>query len=319
MGLDTLPEFNMTDQSDLRSQVRVAIGKRRGLSQAGAAREIGVSTTVLSQWINEKYDGDNAAVETKVTNWLSSLETSAATRAASTARSAYVETETARAVITRLTMAQMAPTISVIAGAPGVGKTRTARHYAETNANVHLITLDPMTRSVNNVLCRTLEIVGVDERNTRKMGVSLGQQLAHRRALLIYDEVQHATDGALDMIRSLHDQYEIGVALMGNHGQFARTSTGGATTAFAQFFSRIGARMVLSKANPADVDILLDDWGIEDAQSRRLLHQIAAKPYALRGMDKTLTMASIIGGGAPITHDLLRAAWSQVDASKVAP
>jgi len=40
------------------------------VSQAQVAREAGVSTSALSQWMGGNYKGDNDALETKIEKWL---------------------------------------------------------------------------------------------------------------------------------------------------------------------------------------------------------------------------------------------------------
>ena len=53
---------------------------------------------------------------------------------------------------------------------------------------------------------------------------------------------------------------------------------------------------------------MLEAWGVQDAEARALLAEIAGRPGALRMLTKTLRLAAMATGGKP---DLkaVRAAW----------
>lgn len=286
---------------------------RRSLSQAKAAKAIGISPTALSQWINGKYNGDVVAVTGKIEAWLDQLEQADKAAGAFAHRNIFVQTETTRDIVNRLRLAQATPDMTIIAGVPGVSKTQSARHYAATNPHVYLVTVDPMTRTHMNLLRDVCDTVGSQVTNTARLRHGLEEKLAGTPSLLIFDECQHCDKMSLDMIRSLHDRLQVGIALLGNHGFFARTNAGSKTSDFGQFFSRIGSRKMIHGPTPADVDFLLDEWKIEEPKCRRFLAGIAGKSYALRGMAKTVQMAGVLANGGKVDLPVLKAAWSQVD------
>ena len=135
-----------------------------------------------------------------------------------------------------------------------------------------------------------------------------------RGGLLIIDEAQHLSPEAHDLIRAIHDDADIGVALLGNEAIHTRLEGDGKRERFAQLTSRIGVRMSKPKALRSDIDALLTAWEIEGAAERALLHAIARKPGALRLMSKTLKLAHMMAAkqGTPLSAPLIRAAFSNV-------
>jgi DNA transposition AAA+ family ATPase len=138
-------------------------------------------------------------------------------------------------------------------------------------------------------------------------------------ALVIVDEAQHLTSEALDQLRSIHDEAECGLALLGNATVFGRLEGGSRSADFAQLFSRVGVRLT-AKPKTGDADALIDAWGIQDRAMRDFLRVIAKKPGALRGMTKTLKLAHILAGAErqAVTPEHLSMAWSQLGNVSVA-
>lgn len=304
----------MVDPTDLRARV-VEARERLGLSQNALASRMGFSASVLSQWLKGSYGGDVAGVEAKVRNWLDGLDNASVRAVQAMADPGFVETPTARRMLGLLERAHHGPDIVVIAGAPGVSKSSVAEHYAQRRGSVWIATMDPSLRSPNDLLREACHVCGVDERSPTQLRYAFAERVRATRGLLIIDECQHLTKPALDMARSFHDRHGIGVCLMGNHGFFAGTAASSRTDGFAQFFSRIGARMLVSGASAEDVDALLDAWRIEERESRVFLHRVAGKMGALRSVRKTLNNAVAIaaddGNALGIGH--LKAAWTTLN------
>jgi DNA transposition AAA+ family ATPase len=152
--------------------------------------------------------------------------------------------------------------------------------------------------------------VGVREPTPSRRSATLMERVRGSGGLLIVDEAQHLSSGALDQLRTIHDLTKIGVAVAGNSEVFARIDGDGRKGLFAQFRSRIGMRLTRGKPLAADVEAMLDASGVTGAGERRLLRVVANKPGALRGVSKTLRVAHILaaGEGVPMTEAHLRAA-----------
>jgi len=305
----------MSNPDDVRDRVRTAMAER-GLSQKDAAAQVGaMSPATLNQWLKGVYVGDNAAVEGKLLRWLDAVAARRALVSATLDAPGFQRTETAERVWALLAQAQHGPDITVFAGAPGIGKTMTAEAYRAASPNVWLVTLDPELRSPHALLTEMCEAMGLPGKDPNGKRRAIGERVAGTGGLLVVDEGQHAGRPALDMLRSLHDRYAIGVCLLGNYGLYAGTSAASSRDGFAQFFSRVGARGRSQGSTKRDVDVMLDAWGFEDLHVRTFLHQIAGKAWALRGLRKTLGVAKAMaeGRGETLALPHMRAAWVQLN------
>jgi DNA transposition AAA+ family ATPase len=307
---DTLHETDPAHTPDIREAVRAAL-KADGLTQQQAARRIGFTPPVLSQWLSGTYKGDVPKMDEQARRWLDSREAAAAIPAAR--QIGFVRTETAERLWAMFEQAQGVPSIVVCAGAPGIGKTTTARAYAASRPNVWMVTLDPMTVSPSQLLTEIAEVMGVPVGATNSLRNRIGARLEGSGGLIILDEANHVTNTkSLDMIRSLFDRYGIGIALVGNYGLFAATTAPNKTHGMAQFFRRVTKRAKFEQPSARDIAVILDAIGIEGAEERKFLSLIATKPWGLGGVQNTLYEAGTLalGEGVPMAIRHLRTAWS---------
>lgn len=304
-----------TSEQDLRALVRgrLTAGK---LSQSAAAREVGISASTLSQWLNDSYPGDVAEVEVKVARWLRAQQARASTMDMLPAAPGWVETPLARQVYGTLSWAQVCGDIVVCFGAAGLGKTVTAARYRDENPSVWVATMTPASAQVVTALTEIAIALGVEALGGGAAALhrAICRKLRNTRGLLIIDEAQHLGIPALDQIRSIHDACEIGVAYVGNEGLYTQMSTGRHSTSLDRLFSRIGKRAKLPKAGARDVDLLASAWGVPAGECRRQLQAIAAKPGALRGLAKVLRRASAYAAAAQraICCEDVGAAWAEI-------
>ncbi|MCC5811176.1 MAG: AAA family ATPase [Ectothiorhodospiraceae bacterium] len=306
--------LNQTEQT-LQATVR-AVMDAEGLSLSGLSQLTGVGKTRLSQWLKDKYPGDNAAIETDIRRWLESREAASALEGQMPAAPDWVETPSARAVLSALSFAQMAEAVSVVYGGAGVGKTTTIRRYRQQAPNVWVVTATPAVSAPGPILTRIAQALGI--RTTGAVHVieaNIIERVRETRGLLVIDEAQHLTHRALDAIRSIHDAAGIGLALVGNEIVYSQLTGGSRSVGFAQLFSRVAKRVRLSRAKDTDVTALLAAWGIEDKEARQLCLGIGRRPGALRGLSQTLRLASMFalesGAGRPgVEH--IRDAWQDL-------
>lgn len=294
---------------DLRDQVRAALDAG-GLSQTAAAKLIDISGAALSQWLGDKYAGDNAAVDGKVTRWLAARGVAAA--APRPRRITFQRTDTAERLWAMFEQAQHVPSIVVCAGVPGIGKTTTARAYAKATPNVWLVTLDPLATTPALVLHEIADVMGVPVGSSTTLRNRLGQRLEGSGGLIIFDEAQNLPAKSLDMVRSLFDRYGIGIALVGNYGLFGGTSVPSRTHGLAQFFRRVVKRAKFERPSDRDIAVILDAWAVTDADQRKFLALIAVKPWGLGGVENVMFEATTLaaGEGAPMGLRHLRLAWA---------
>ena len=299
--------------ASLRLRAREAI-KAEGLSQARAAREIGISDSALSQWLAGTYAGDTAAVDAKVGRWLESRARRAALTRELPAGPEWADTPSGLAALSGLSYAQMAGCIGVVYGGAGTGKTAACTHYAVDSPNVWVATMSPSTETLHACLRRVAAICGVrtGTAGSAPLEEQISERLRDTRGLLAVDEAQHLGTKALEGLRSLHDATGTGLALVGSDLLYDRLTGGSRSAQFAQLFSRIGKRVRLPAATSADADALLAAWGIGSGEARKAARSIARQPGGLRGLDHALKLASVLARGETVTADHVRAAWKDL-------
>ncbi len=279
---------------ELRERIRGVMSADKRMSQTVLAREAGVSSTTLSQWLSGTYAGNNEAIEQKLEIWLESYEARRAAGGSLPAAPAWVETPTGQRIVAGLSYAQIAGDIAVIYGGAGLGKTTACQRYALTSPSVWVATMTPASASVVTCLEEVCEAVGAGDAGggAAKLFRAIVKRVRDTHGLLVIDEAQHLSVAALDQLRSLHDATGIGIALVGNEAVYARMTGGNRAAYLDRLFSRIGKRLGLRQSTEADITALLGAWGIDDGKCRGQLIEIARKPGALRTLTKTLRLAS---------------------------
>lgn len=279
------------------------------------ANASGVKLGTLGVWLSGKYAGRNDRVAAEMQRWLDTREARKRVEMVAPKAPAFVWTKTAEDVTALLRQAQHMPDMAICVGPPGVGKTTAAAQYARTNSNVWKITANPSVispRAVLYELCRVLGQYGTGMAS--KVTRSVCDKVRGTGGLIIIDEAQHLSPEAHDLVRSIHDDADIGIALLGNETIHTRLEGDGKREKFAQLTSRIGVRIKVPPARKRDIDALLTAWEIDGAPERGLLHAIARKPGALRLMSKTLKLAHMMAShqGVPVSAALIRAAFGGV-------
>jgi DNA transposition AAA+ family ATPase len=292
-----------------------ALAAAQGWSQGETAKRAGVPIGTLSPWYHGKYTGDYASVTERVNRFLASHAEAAALVPDLPEAPGFVQTPTARRLVSALVYAQTLPEIAVVTLAAGCGKTTVARHYAATRPHVWLVTMRPSTASRGAMLAEIAAVLDVAERNQVRLDRAIGAKLSRGRALLIIDEAQCLTDEALHQLRYFADECGCGIALFGNAAVWRRWAARSERErdGLAQIQSRIGYRILQPAPLPGDAEAILDAWGIAGcAETRRLALALARMPGALRTLDKTLRLAALDarGRGQALGPAHLRAAWA---------
>lgn len=285
-----------------------------GLSQSRIAREAGLSSSALSQWLKDEYRGDSAAVESKLAAWLENRQTAEA--AALPDVPEWVDTPTAQSVTGALFFAQHFASIAVVYGGAGVGKTTAIKRYAGANPNVWVVTASPYSGALAAALEEIALALELKDLSNRPNHVAreIVRRMTGTKGLLVIDEAQHFNVQALEGARAIHDATGAGLVLCGNEAVYSRLSGGSRKATFAQLFSRIGRRLHLTMPADADVDAILAAWKVEGVKERDFARQIATLPGGLRGLMQTVRHASIaaIGAGLAVDVKFMRAAWREL-------
>ena len=116
--------------------------ERSGKSQRQISRETGLSQSVISQFLNGCYAGDNEEVAKSINQYLTigkeRLNTVSKTPF-------YPELYNTREVLFTCLYAHQHNDITLVSGDAGAGKTTALRYYAETNTGVIFITANALS------------------------------------------------------------------------------------------------------------------------------------------------------------------------------
>lgn len=251
---------------------------RTGKTQAAVAQELGISSGALSSFISGSYKTPHTIVP-KVRNLMEISEK----KKISLNDPPFVETSVSKMVKNAIKYSHIRGKISVVYGDAGIGKTQAFRNYLKENGLAIGITISPTYASITGVNELLAEQLGVRERVARKITNEIISRLRGSGRVIIIDEAQHLTVKALNHIRCLADEAEIGVCLIGNEEVYSKLKGTGKAD-FAQLFSRIGMREPVSIHNITreDVKRVFQDGDIGE-EAVNILYQICQTNYGLRG------------------------------------
>ncbi|MDG3444505.1 AAA family ATPase [Nitrospirillum amazonense] len=295
MSVDINDILKMQDPDAVRALVREALAEDK-ISNAEGARRAGMAESTFAAWLSGKYQGNNEKATGDAMRWLVARQSQRMAAASITASPDFIETPSARDFITALRYAQVACDITVIVGAPGIGKTMAAEAYKLVTPNVWLTTMTPSTSKPSAMLAEICAELDVPEKSTTKMARALGRFVKGKKGLLIVDEGQNLRPESMDELRALNDIYKVAIAVIGNEKVVSRLE--GKQADYGQLYSRVGTRLIRPRPNEGDISALIAAWGVTDPQEVTFLMGVAGKAGALRTLDKTMRLASMLANGA---------------------
>lgn len=304
---------------------RVAdVAVANGWTKTEVSRRSGIVAGTLSPILSGTYLGVLATYTNMLSQWLDSVEESAALAAGiPTSPDFNPRLKVAQEVMETLMWAQLCPDLVMITLGAGMGKTAACGHFARTRPHVYVATMSEHSRTVHGMLIELAAELDVQQYNPAKLARAIGTRLARTGTgtLLIVDEAQHLNDEALNQLRNFVDVYKCGVALCGNnevYSRFAASERKGPS--YAQLKSRVGKRLQRARPYVEDVHAYIAAWGVTDPDSVRFLVGIGMKDGALRQIEKTVKLARMIavGSSEPMTIKHLQAAWKNRDVEGLA-
>ncbi|RLM14052.1 DNA transposition protein [Gibbsiella quercinecans] len=283
--------------ADIRARVRTTV-EGSDVTYAAVAREVGISTSAISQFVKGEYRGDNNNVAGKLNVWLDNRNRR--TNEMPTAPD-FIITRTVKQIWDALQYAQLAQCITVIYGNSGVGKTRALQQFAESRPNVWLITVSPSRSSLSECLYELALELGIGDapRRSGQLGRAIRRKLRGTNGIVMVDEADHLDYSVLEELRILQEETGVGLALIGNHQVYGKLTGGNSRNMdFARLFSRIAKKVSILKTKKADVDAIADAWGLANKAERELIQALSEKPGALRTISHTLRLASMFARGS---------------------
>ena len=207
----------------------------------------------------------------------------------------WVDTPSSQQVLGALAHAREWGDIAVIHGGTGVGKTMAARRYANECENAWIAVMSLPANRLRPCLQEVASALGLPHLpgGSYRLHLDIVNRMRGTGGLLIVDEAQLLGHHQLEALRGLHDASGCGLALLGNDRFGHRIDH---TPRFAALASRVGRRVHLPKAKAADVQAILDAWGVEGEEARKRGRLLAAPPWGLRNLVRVLERSARAGG-----------------------
>lgn len=182
------------------------------VSQNRAAKEMGYSGSVLSQYLAGTYAGDSVAVEAAITKWIARKMESASKK-----HVPIIETTALKQVGRALQLTHDEADIALIVGDAGSGKTTSATAYASDNSRTCiLLKCYGMSRRVLTAEIAKRLNLETHRVNFDRLVSNVAEALRDSNTLVILDEADSLRDDALEFCRRLvNDLGESGLVLIG--------------------------------------------------------------------------------------------------------
>jgi DNA transposition AAA+ family ATPase len=292
-GTDPVPPTS----AELRALLKTYIDDK-GATIDAVARKCGYkASSVISEWLRDKYAGDNGEVDRAVFAFLAREKR----REAGKAPLAFVETDIAGRILGALERAHDERLLVTAHGDAGLGKTTAARRYRDRNAStVRYIVIDEAsgaTRSVMQLMAASLDLP--TNGDAPMLAARIRERLVGCDFLFIFDEAQHLTDRALNQLRSFYDDEDVRLpmAFLGNDWVVDRRTRRN----MAQFWSRVAIDVECRNGavEAADLAPFMRHYEVAAELTESVL-AVARSQQGLRKAIQTLELASKLTNGKPV-------------------
>ena len=291
--------INITnDTGALRESINQLVNSSN-ITQAQISRETSIGKTRLSQFLSNSYTGDNAPIISTLATW---LDLHSNKQNVMPSAPDFVETTTAKQVISTLRYAQASrgDGMSVVMGAPGVGKSAAAKHYADKMPNCWLVIASPSLSGLVGFFYELAMELGIE--NPPRRANSLCHAIRHRlegsNGLIVIDEADHLQLEVIEELRVMQQKVGVGLALVGNPTVYGKMVGDSRKVDLSRLESRIAKRLSIPKVKKSDITSIATAWGLTSNKETNLIHTIAGKRGQLRKLSHTLRLASMLAQGS---------------------
>ena len=281
----------MTNQelADIRERVTRYI-QDNGRTQSSVAKMIGLSTAVMSGFLNSSYTGDNVAVARKLLTVIEADE-KRHTAVLEVREPELVETSVMKKIDFGIQYASSRNDVVIVYGPPGIGKTATIKHYVQKTPTAIFFTASPNIANGQAVMNEILDIIGKNAKGKQAKENAIKKALNDSNRMIIVDEAHFLTVNGLETLRIIHDATKCPVVLIGNP-KIMEMITERNKTITGQFFSRAVRISLDGKVSMDEVERIVNQNGVNLAQEcLQELHKVANAIGALRVMTKLLLFA----------------------------
>lgn len=267
-------------------------------TQAAIARETSIGKARLSQFLSNSYTGDNGPIISTLAQW---VELHSNKQNIMPSAPDFVHTTTAKQVISTLRYAQASrgDGMSVVMGAPGVGKSAAAKYYADKMPNCWLIVASPSISGLIGFFYELALELGIENAPRRKDSLchAIRHRLAGSNGLIVIDEADHLQLEVIEELRVMQQKVGVGLALVGNPTVYGKMVGDSRKVDLSRLESRIAKRLSIPKVKKSDITSIATAWGLTSALEMDLIEKIAGKRGQLRKLSHTLRLASMIAQG----------------------
>ncbi|MCU7494735.1 MAG: AAA family ATPase [Ignavibacteria bacterium] len=237
---------------DLKDELKLYMKEHEELSQSEIARSIGVSSTTISQWINNIYAGNVAKIDDKVKTF---LELQKERLSSPKGEVQFINTSNVKKGFETAKICHLDGEIGVLYGEAGCGKTTLLKEYARHYNNVILIEADLgfTTKILFRKLHRELGMDGLG--CIHDMFEDVTARLKNSGRLIIIDEAEHLPYRALELLRRVYDKAHVGVLLAGMPRLISNLR--GKKGEYAQLYSRVGIATRLDSLKHQDTEAIV--------------------------------------------------------------
>ncbi|WP_244951130.1 AAA family ATPase [Treponema phagedenis] len=249
------------DNLSVKERLKEAL-LRFDISQTKAAKEMGYTSSVLSQYLNDTYRGDVVKVEEAIIKWIARKTENAGKK-----HVAIIETTAMRQMSRAIRLAHDEKDIALIVGDAGSGKTTTAEQYVRDNPRTSILIKCSGAMSKRRMTEEIARQIGLNTYRVKfdNLVDMVSEALAEKEAIVIIDEADSLRDDALEFSRRLiNDLGETGLVLIGLPGLAARIQN--LKNDHRQLESRIGVFLKLQGLMKVDAERITESVWPEVSQ-----------------------------------------------------
>jgi DNA transposition AAA+ family ATPase len=238
---------------DLYQQFFAVVGENKKISQARAAKKLGLSPCTISLYKNKTYNSNVTAIEEKMQAFLNREEW----RESDTIAIPIVETTTIDNIRTAVEMAYDYRDIAVVVGPSGTGKTTAVQKYEEENPGSAVVVYVHQGITPYRLLVTIAEAIGVYGKGSKSVLVErIVEELRDRNMVLIIDQADYLPDRALELLRCITvDMAEVGLVLVGLPR--LKTQLRNLHNDHEQLLSRVGTFLEIDRMRDSDAEKII--------------------------------------------------------------
>ncbi len=248
-----MPEAGMRPNFDESAAIRrtrellIQRMDETGIKRHAIAKGTGLSEAVISQFLNDKYTGNNVSVAKNIQDWLERQST----QDSGPGKAQYVETAVSKQIKIGLNAAIAASPgdgrIALIYGPAGIGKTFTLQACREMYPTSIYIRIRTGSTSQMGFLKLFASSLGYPGSNCASRHFEeVVHVLKNSGRLIMIDEAHKLADSALEAVRDIHDETYCPIALIGTD-EINRRMHEGLRVERRQFADQLNSRICIRR------------------------------------------------------------------------